>query len=585
MTDKTTNNRTKTIFGITLVMLLILCAVSAVKRIFVGLDVDEEYAVALAYRIANGDILIKEMWEPHMLSGLFLAPPVWLFVTIRKNTEFIIVALRIYGVLVQSVVCFAWYRVFCKRTSPFATLASAMLIFYTLPKFIQTPEFANVQIWFLLLTGLCILAADEGRRKGFYLLAGVCYVFELLTYPTLIILLPLYLILLGKKGGILRFLAPLLTFGLGAVLYVLKFVGFKTARSNISYILSDDSHAGGMGAKLSGYAGELPAIVLHLVIYAAIAMAISALIILLTKSKIRSRGFVILTTALFAAVAFLDQLRFWLVLQMPNVHPQYRYAALFVAAIVLYCSMREEIRLKWSESFGVFVIGSFLAVLAILSLTNLDVKATLVHLLPAGLFWLSAVGAECKGYPDKEKNSRVAVGAVTVIAVAILLAVNCFGQTYLVRVNNEGLYEDVFFSAGGKRLSFHGPSHRIYCGYWDGEEKNANYDLITNTIPNGSRVLYVGTGNTLYLIGNSEICVPSVISTPVFNQKTIDYFSLNPQKTPEYIVVENSGIDEEGHLKENRFVSKEFIAWIDKLCGDEKIAANDFVTIFKTIDE
>ena len=148
MTDKTSNNCTKTIFGITLVMLLILCAVSAVKRIFVGLDVDEEYAVALAYRIANGDILIKEMWEPHMLSGLFLALPVWLFVTIWKNTEFIIVALRIYGVLVQSLVCFAWYRVFRKRTSPFAALASAMLIFYTLPKFIQTPEFANVQVCF-----------------------------------------------------------------------------------------------------------------------------------------------------------------------------------------------------------------------------------------------------------------------------------------------------------------------------------------------------------------------------------------------------------------------------------------------------
>ena len=57
----TANNRTKTIFGITLVMLLVVCAVSAVKRIFVGLDVDEEYAVTLAYRIAKGDILMKEM--------------------------------------------------------------------------------------------------------------------------------------------------------------------------------------------------------------------------------------------------------------------------------------------------------------------------------------------------------------------------------------------------------------------------------------------------------------------------------------------------------------------------------------------
>lgn len=98
----------------------------------------------------------------------------------------------------------------------------------------------------------------------------------------------------------------------------------------------------------------------------------------------------------------------------------------------------------------------------------------------------------------------------------------------------------VLFSQGGKRLSFHGPSKRIYCGYWDGEEKNTNFDYIRSLVPKGSKVLYIGEGSTTYLIGNMEVCTPSVISTPSFNRNTIEYFNRNPQKMPEVIIIENS---------------------------------------------
>ena len=77
-----------------------------------------------------------------------------------------------------------------------------------------------------------------------------------------------------------------------------------------------------------------------------------------------------------------------------------------------------------------------------LTLTNLDVKATLVHFLPAGLFWIAVAGDYCE-----EKTS---LKAVTVAAAFIILCINCFGQTYLVRINNEGAHEDLHF---GKKLS------------------------------------------------------------------------------------------------------------------------------------
>ena len=346
MTDNnpSLNKRIKTVFNITLVTVLVMCAVSAVKRIFTGLDIDEEYAVTLAYRIARGDILMKEMWEPHMLSGLILALPVWIFLTVRKNAEFIIVALRIYGVLIQGLVSLVWYRVWRKRTHPLMSLLSAGLIFCVLPKFIQTPEFANVQIWFLLLTGLFILAGEEGKKSIFYILSGVCYIFVVLAYPTCIVLLPLYLVLLKNKKAIIRFVLPVVVSGVGFLLYIVVFAGWKTAVLNIGYIMSDASHAGGIGAKIAGYLGELPVMLLYLLIYALIALGISALIAGITRSGFKSKAFLLQTTAVFVAVSFLDQLRFWFVLHTPNVHPQYRFAALFIASVILYYSFEKQKR-------------------------------------------------------------------------------------------------------------------------------------------------------------------------------------------------------------------------------------------------
>jgi len=310
---------------------------------------------------------------------------------------------------------------------------------------------------------------------------------------------------------------------------------------------------------------------LYLVIYAAVALAVSALIALITKSAdkeggigIKSRAFVRLTPAVFVAVSFLDQLRFWFILHTPNVHPQYRFAALFIASTVLYATPNREKKSKFGEAFGVFVIASCIAMLAILTLTNLDVKATLVHLLPAGLFWIAVAGDYCE-----EKTS---LKAVTVAAAFIILCINCFGQTYLVRINNEGAHEDLHF---GKKLSIFGPSKRIYCGYWDGEEKNVNYDHIRSLIPERSKVLYVGVGTTTYLIGNMEVCTPSVISTPSFNRNTIEYFNRNPQKMPEVIIIENS------YLEDNRYVSAEFKDWLDELCEGGEESTGEYISIIK----
>lgn len=52
-----------------------------IKSIWISLDIDEAYAVTLGYRMAQGDILVRDMWEPHQFSGflaaLLTAPYLW----------------------------------------------------------------------------------------------------------------------------------------------------------------------------------------------------------------------------------------------------------------------------------------------------------------------------------------------------------------------------------------------------------------------------------------------------------------------------------------------------------------------------
>lgn len=48
-----------------LVILLVLGAVIVnVKKIFTDFMIDSEYAVALSYRLARGDEMFTQMWEP-----------------------------------------------------------------------------------------------------------------------------------------------------------------------------------------------------------------------------------------------------------------------------------------------------------------------------------------------------------------------------------------------------------------------------------------------------------------------------------------------------------------------------------------
>ena len=176
--------------------LALLTALAFIKAILVSLDIDESYAVALGYRLARGDRLMRDLWEPHQFSALpaafFAAPYIW----IRGNTEYLVIWLRIAGALIHLGLGVLLYRRLWGSAGKFPAYMIMVLHLNFLPKWIQMPEFELIHYWCLLGIFLVLHAYYTGGGKGRILPAvgGCLYVCSILCYPTMFLLYPFYIL-------------------------------------------------------------------------------------------------------------------------------------------------------------------------------------------------------------------------------------------------------------------------------------------------------------------------------------------------------------------------------------------------------
>ena len=108
-----------------------LSLIATIRTLFIGLDVDEEYALTLACRLADGDLLVKEMWEPHQTSVLLPAALIRVFQWITGGREFLLIYMRFVGCLMQLGICAFWIVTLRRRFSREAVWLTAFIIYNT----------------------------------------------------------------------------------------------------------------------------------------------------------------------------------------------------------------------------------------------------------------------------------------------------------------------------------------------------------------------------------------------------------------------------------------------------------------------
>lgn len=254
-------------------LLCLVCAAVMVRSAFVGLEIDEEYALSLGFRLVSGDRLFYSMWEPHQLSSLPSAALLAAFMAVTGGTTGVLLFFRLVVLVCKAAMSYAFYREFRRDLGGRGALLAALVLFAFVPKWFLGPDYTGQQFHWTVAAFLCLHHyVSRGFQKPWFVAVGaVCACFGYLAFPQSIAafaVLWVGLFVLGRRGGErCRWGIPrgvwLLTgscAGCGAafLLYALWGVGFDPAllAARLQLILHDPQYDFTTGARLAALAAQ-----------------------------------------------------------------------------------------------------------------------------------------------------------------------------------------------------------------------------------------------------------------------------------------------------------------------------------------
>lgn len=562
--------------------LMVLCIVTALKILFAGYDVDEQYAVAMAYRMLKGDLLLTDMWEPHQTSGFLCTLLMLPYLALFSTTTGIFLYLRFCGLLLHGLTAFFLYRTLRRRFAPGYAFLLGCIAFFTLPKLMFLPEFSNLQTDFLLWAVLCLLRyydPDLSRRDkpslGYLYAAGSFMALEVLTYPsTILAFLAAFLCMFryrGRRGhsAAAELLGLLLPCVLGAAAFLavlLSYIPLSELGSLIGIVSSDGSHSAPLTQRLLQHAQSLEQLALFFLLYALIAAGLLLICRFCAKKPFPAAAWCFL----LLGCTLLGQICIWLFAEQYPNYPMAEY--FFLPVLLLAALLRHQV--SASPTLGFFVLTPLAAFLGILLFSNHPLLVSLPFLTPCVVGILSL--PELQEYQqlpaetDAAEHNQKSTGRLRLMPQTLLVLWVCvllFGRCYMLRTTG-GTHYTVFEELS---LMRQGPAAGLIADTPSVIHYRDNYRLVTESLPDGAKVFYMGTDTDLYLMKDLEFCTPSTICSPTFDDKILLYFEQHPEKEPEYVVCDG------GLLYTDPWV----LSYIQEHCLETPVAVNDYLQIYQ----
>ena len=605
ISNRQKNNR------IVLVILLFLSAAATVTKILVGFDIDEAYAVAMPYRLLQGDRLFKDMWEVHQTSSFLPYLFIALFVKLTKGVEGLVLFLRCAATVIHLFLSILVYKTLQEDFAEKTAVGAALLYYNFLPKWMMTFDFSMQQLWFMTASLLLFYKGTRQAKKIWYFVSGLLLAAAVLAYPGMVFLYPAYLWVIrytdrgkyledfapgtgnGEKNGSSgRFIGNGLSMTAGcAVMVVLFFAYVLSAMSvteflkSIPMVFSDGSHQFSFGVKLRLYAGQW----LEVLIQSGILLIPTALLTGVYE-YIREKGpesgrrernarktsfftdfcmvFLIVSSGIVVTANLIG-------IQWGPFRLQVRYLILFVLAFLYLRKIQktaDEVQKKKSRwIFAFLLLPSVFMFAGILIASNVGPVSSASYLVLADLafllLYLETNLTETSEETDTKPGEDTASGAVEQgfawqaalhhgAAVLLILSL-IFCKGYYVRVTEyfpSNLFEP------RQRLE-NGAAKGIWVLTKDFERMEDNCDTIRKTVQPGEQYLFMGTEalNNLCRTQNGVRFVsPTTISTPAFNEQWTTYFERYPDKQPDVIFIAKNTVDN----REKFFDKNPFGQWI-----------------------
>lgn len=556
-------------WGICLV-LLVLSVLAVIKAIFVSLDIDECYALAVGYRLATGERLFLDLWESHQLGGVFLAPFLWLYLKLVGTADYLVIYARAAGTLFHIITGMILYRTATgagNMKKPFSFLLVFLHLNF-LPKWVQCPEFELQQYWCILLIFLCFYRYYHGERekKGYLAAAGILLVMQMFSYPALILLYPVYLLGIvwcgkreGRKEGKGReifgesmlFTAGAAVPGLAFLAYLCSYMAPRQFFLYIGYIFQDESHTlVSTDVKWRIFGAQFMEILLPVFLVAGISMAAGFILSFLKdrslEKKDRWKETVYIGTALLLVVLGIWQGMGCLLGDNNQFFMTWRFFAISLMGILLYSAKRTEEN-RMCLCFG--ILPGFMTLLSVLIMTNMDVNTSMAKMyigVTAVIWMLGSRYETVEEEPDMPVSTRGTVkvwnvqktmhweqGLVWAGALSVL-----FGLFVckLVQIRVSGCME-VTVLAPMKKIEA-GAARGIYMVEDTAAVLEDDYRVLTKELSSEDRLLYIGSENIVYLWTEAQIATPSTQGTNAYHEMFIRYYEEHPEKLPTVIAAD-----------------------------------------------
>ena len=299
----------------------LLCAASLVVMVrsaFVGLEIDEEYALSLGYRLVSGDRLFYSMWEPHQLSSLPAAVLLAVFIGITGGTTGVLVFFRLVVLVCKAGMSYVFYREFRRDLGRPAALLAALVLFAFVPKWFLGPDYTGQQFHWTLAAFLCLhhYVTRGCRQLWLVPLGAVCACFGYLAFPqsaAAFAVLWVGMLILGKRRGEPKargawvLLGSCAVCGTAFLVYALSGVGFSVSLllDRLTLILHDPQYDFTTAERMALLAGQALTVARSLLWPLLASAALSAALYLIKRQPVTAGRLLNLWAALAAVQCLL----------------------------------------------------------------------------------------------------------------------------------------------------------------------------------------------------------------------------------------------------------------------------------------
>ena len=546
-------------------ILVIGTILATLKCIFVSLQMDEEYAISLPYRLLLGDKMFAQIWDPHQTSAFIIQFLIWIFQKVTGTTTYVVIWIRFAGVLMHGAVAFYLYRFLKTITCKEHSFYLALIYFNLLPKTYVMPEFSNMMVWgltMLLIAMTRLIRLQQGKwnyRMTFSVIEiGFWICFMVLSYPSCVLMFPFVIWYVlrfcrhkGKTAGIITAVCGVC--GGAYVGYLLSYMTVSELIANIkSLVASCGSHSDGALYKLALYGAGICVAILFGTVYTLLTKVVYARICKKTGKDPKEKSEEARATKmlLLLMVAFVLQFLHW-ILMLWKYESSYPFAVYFFIFGYTFYIMKQ---LKVSESKDetenfetgerrkevcgdgwnidnriliLWMGGNITMYVAILLLTNLTIFTSVKYLMPGVIMGMITILA----YAKQKAPASYGKYARNLLLLWCFVAAFVKGWAY---TDDDGLMKNI--TCVGNVIS-EGPGKGIFTEYMQGYMQESIYEEMQQYVQPGDNLLVIDSHTLCYLYQDVNVASSITICTPTFDENLLDYWERNPDKYPNVIAV------------------------------------------------